>query len=164
MRLGERSTILKEYEGYPHTLATTLYGNVGEVDERHRHRYEVNPETVPLMEEKGLMFTGVDDRNQRMEIIELREQDHPFYLGCQYHPEFKTVVGKPSPPFYGFILASSGQFKGVGKPLPSNDQFRDLLASPAAKSAAAKRNASSMSSSSSSSDSSGSSAKSARRS
>ena len=97
---------------------------------------------------------------QRMEIIELREKDHPFYLGCQYHPEFKTVVGKPSPPFYGFILASSGQFKGVGKPLPSNDSFRDLLTSPAAKMMASKRT-SSASSSSSSSDSS---AKRARRS
>ena len=91
-----------------------------------------------------------------MEIIELREKDHPFYLGCQYHPEFKTVVGKPSPPFYGFILASSGQYKGVGKPLPSNDQFRDLLASPKA---ITKRNAES--SALSSSDSS---AKRARRS
>lgn len=94
-----------------------------------------------------------------MEIIELREQDHPFYLGCQYHPEFKTVVGKPSPPFYGFILASSGQFKGVGQPLPSNDSFRDLLTSPAAKMMASKRT-----SSASSSSSSDSSAKRARRS
>jgi CTP synthase len=156
MRLGERATVLKDYEGYPNTIATTLYGNVGEVDERHRHRYEVNPEYVPLMEQNGLMFTGVDDRNQRMEIIELREKDHPFYLGCQYHPEFKTVVGKPSPPFYGFILASSGQYKGVGKPLPSNDQFRDLLASPKA---ITKRNAESPALSSSDS-----SAKRARRS
>lgn len=160
MRLGERPTVLKDYEGYPSTLATTLYGNVTQVDERHRHRYEVNPERVPLMEEKGMLFTGVDDRNQRMEIIELKEEDHPFYLGCQYHPEFKTVVGKPSPPFYGFILASSGQFQGVGKPLPSTDRFRDLLTSPAAKNMGSKRD----SSSSSSSSSSGSSAKRARRS
>lgn len=64
MRLGERATVLKEYDGYPDTLATTLYGNVHEVDERHRHRYEVNIEHVPLMEEKGLMFTGVDDRGK----------------------------------------------------------------------------------------------------
>ena len=64
MRLGERATVLKDYDGYPDTLATTLYGNVNEVDERHRHRYEVNIEHVPLMEEKGLMFTGVDDRGK----------------------------------------------------------------------------------------------------
>jgi CTP synthase len=151
MRLGERSTILKEYDGYPHTLASTLYGNVDAVNERHRHRYEVNPEFVPLLEEKGLMFTGVDDRNQRMEIIELKEQDHPFYLGCQYHPEFKTVVGKPSPPFYGFILASTGQFKGIGKPLPTTDRFHNLLGIPAAKSVSTKRGTPSSSSSSSSS-------------
>jgi CTP synthase len=151
MRLGERSTILKEYDGYPHTLASTLYGNVDAVNERHRHRYEVNPEFVPLLEEKGLMFTGVDDRNQRMEIIELKEQDHPFYLGCQYHPEFKTVVGKPSPPFYGFILASAGQFKGIGKPLPTTDRFHNLLGIPAAKSVSTKRGTPSSSSSSSSS-------------
>ena len=89
------------------------------------------------MEEKGLLFTGVDDRNQRMEIIELRESDHPFYLGVQYHPEFKTVVGKPSPPFYGFVLAASGQFEGVGKPLKSTEQFRNLLQSPHAADSAA---------------------------
>jgi CTP synthase len=137
MRLGERTTLLKEYDGYPNTLATTVYGNVTEVDERHRHRYEVNPDLVPAMEEKGLLFTGVDDRNQRMEIIELRESDHPFYLGVQYHPEFKTVVGKPSPPFYGFVLAASGQFEGVGKPLKSTEQFRNLLQSPHAADSAA---------------------------
>ena len=67
-----------------------------------------------------------------MEIIELREADHPFYLGTQYHPEFKTVVGKPSPPFYGFVLAASGQYKGHGKPIKSTEEFRDLLQSPAA--------------------------------
>ena len=61
MRLGERVTLLKEYDGVAHTIATTVYGDVSEVEERHRHRYEVNPDIVPQMEEQGLMFTGVDD-------------------------------------------------------------------------------------------------------
>ena len=146
MRLGERVTLLKEYDGVPHTIATTVYGDVAEVEERHRHRYEVNPNLVPQMEAKGLMFTGVDERGQRMEIIELRESDHPFYLGTQYHPEFKTVVGKPSPPFYGFILAASGQYKGHGQPIKPTEEFRNLLQSPAM--AKAKKRGSSSASSS----------------
>merc|ERR1712072_759453 len=95
------------------------------------------------------MFTGVDDRGQRMEIIELRESDHPFYFGTQYHPEFKTVVGKPSPPFFGFILAASGQYKGHGKPIKSTEEFRDLLQSPAAANAKKRANAQATSSESS---------------
>ena len=74
-----------------------------------------------------MIFSGVDDRNQRMEICELKQSEHPFYLATQYHPEFKTVVGRPSPPFYGFILAASGQFRGVGKSMEDVDKFRDLL-------------------------------------
>ena len=107
MRLGSRQTIFREYEGHQ-SIAAAIYENAEGVYERHRHRYEVNPDYVPQLEEAGLMFTGVDDKGQRMEIIELSREDHPFYLACQFHPEFKTRPQSPSPPFAAFVLAAAG--------------------------------------------------------
>ena len=71
------------------------------VDERHRHRYEVNPSLVQDIESKGLYFTGKDDSNTRMEIAELPQSVHPYYIGTQFHPEYKSRPYRPSPPFYG---------------------------------------------------------------
>jgi CTP synthase len=62
---------------------------------------------IHLFEEKGLNFVGKDETGQRMEIIELK--GHPFYVACQFHPEFKSRPGKPSALFLGLILASSKQ-------------------------------------------------------
>ncbi|ONM33380.1 CTP synthase family protein [Zea mays] len=73
------------------------YGSPPHVDERHRHRYEVNPSFVPMLESAGLHFVGCDESRNRMEIVEL--QDHPFYVGVQFHPEFKSRPRRPSPPF-----------------------------------------------------------------
>jgi CTP synthase len=102
MRLGTRVTKLVTDD----CLAAWLYGG-SEIHERHRHRYEVNPELVPRLEkESGLRFVGMDDSHQRMEIVEL--EGHPFFLGTQYHPEFKSRPGRPSPPFMGLILAAAG--------------------------------------------------------
>ena len=84
-----------------------LYGNQPYVDERHRHRYEVNPELITQIEDAGLIFVGKDETGQRCEIMELN--DHPYYVGTQYHPEFKSRPGKPSPPFLGLLMAASGQ-------------------------------------------------------
>jgi CTP synthase len=111
MRLGSRRTVLQPSKdpNAPPSLAAMLYGDVKGVMERHRHRYEVNPELVDQIEAKGLRFTGKDDRGERMEIAELPRSEHPFFFGCQYHPEFKTQPQKPSPPFLGLILASIGQ-------------------------------------------------------
>lgn len=93
------------------TLAQKIYGGgAKEVLARHRHRYEVNPERVEAMESKGLRFTGTDETGKRMEITELPQSVHPFYFGCQYHPEYQSRPLTPSPPFMGFLLASSGQF------------------------------------------------------
>jgi CTP synthase len=103
MRLGSRRT----YFQTSNCKAAKLYGNVSYVDERHRHRYEVNPEMVPQFEKAGLIFVGKDETQKRMEIIEL--QNHPFYVGAQFHPEFKSRPGKPSALFLGLIAASSGQ-------------------------------------------------------
>ena len=77
------------------------------VDERHRHRYEVNPNLVSDLEDRGLRFVGKDESGQRMEIVELK--GHPYFVAGQFHPEFKSRPGKPSPLFLGLILASSGQ-------------------------------------------------------
>jgi len=73
-------------------------------------RYEVNPAMVSDLEQAGLYFIGRDDSGQRMEIAELPRSVHPFYLGVQYHPEFKSRPLAPSPPFLGLLLAASGQF------------------------------------------------------
>jgi CTP synthase len=104
MRLGLRPTVFQE--GSENSRVYKLYGNKASIDERHRHRYEVNPELAPQIEEKGLKFVGKDETGQRMEIVEL--DDHPYFVGCQYHPEYLTRPLNPCPLFRGLILASIG--------------------------------------------------------
>ena len=112
MRLGSRATILSpSLSNGSQTLASKVYGfdhknilDTISVDERHRHRYEVNPSLVESMEAKGLVFSGKDDTNTRMEIAELPQSSHPYYIGTQFHPEFKSRPNRPSPPFYGMKL------------------------------------------------------------
>ncbi|KAI3526875.1 hypothetical protein L1887_06141 [Cichorium endivia] len=89
------------------------YQNPEYVDERHRHRYEVNPEVVGDLEKTGLRFVGKDESGQRMEILELTS--HPFYVGVQFHPEYKSRPGKPSALFLGLILAATGQLEAYVK-------------------------------------------------
>lgn len=109
MRLGKRETIFKE--SALHSKIAKLYGapEVKAVSERHRHRYEVNPDFVPQLEENGLKFVGQDDSGLRQEVIELMNGSHPYYVGVQYHPEFKSRPTKPSAPFVGLLLAASNQ-------------------------------------------------------
>ncbi len=76
------------------------------MDERHRHRYEVNPTMIGAFEERGLRFVGKDETGQRMEIVELA--GHPYFVASQFHPEFKSRPGKASPLFLGLILAATG--------------------------------------------------------
>lgn len=83
-----------------------LYGGASHVDERHRHRYEVNPELIESIEAAGLIYVGKDETGERCEIMEL--EGHPYYVGTQYHPEFKSRPGRPSPPFLGLLKASCG--------------------------------------------------------
>lgn len=127
MRVGKRTTIFKTDID---SKIRKLYGNVKSVDERHRHRYEVNPKVVPDMEAKGMHFVGIsqDDSGQRMEIMELA--DHPYFIGVQYHPEYLSRPLKPSPPFKGLLLASinkldaylKGEYvKGRPSPRPISD-------------------------------------------
>ncbi len=81
-----------------------LYGGAEHVDERHRHRYEVNPELIEQIESAGLKYVGKDETGQRCEIMEL--DDHPYFVGTQYHPEFKSRPNRPSPPFLGLLKAA----------------------------------------------------------
>ncbi|KIJ63190.1 hypothetical protein HYDPIDRAFT_29879 [Hydnomerulius pinastri MD-312] len=92
--------------------ARKLYGNADKMWERHRHRYEVNPEEVARLEASGLIFVGKDERGERMQILELK--DHPFFIGLQPHPELCSRPLNPSPPFLGFIAAACGQSSGQG--------------------------------------------------
>lgn len=105
MRLGSRRTLFQT----PDCITSNLYCNSEYVDERHRHRYEVNPDVIGILEEAGLKFVGRDETGRRMEILEL--PTHQFYVGVQFHPEFKSRPGRPSALFLGFILAATGQLK-----------------------------------------------------
>ena len=101
MRLGSRPTLWQVDD----CKIKSLYGDGESVDERHRHRYEVNPDIIEEIEAAGLVFVGKDETGQRCEIFELK--DHPYYIGVQFHPEFKSRPGKPSPPFLGLLQALS---------------------------------------------------------
>ncbi|XP_073314374.1 uncharacterized protein [Primulina huaijiensis] len=105
MRLGSRRTLFQTTD----CITSKLYHNSEYVDERHRHRYEVNPEMVSILEKSGLKFVGRDETGKRMEIMEF--SDHPFYVGVQFHPEFKSRPGRPSAVFLGFVLAAVGQLQ-----------------------------------------------------
>ncbi|KAG2197597.1 hypothetical protein INT47_006660 [Mucor saturninus] len=105
MRLGLRATVFQK--GTENSTVRKLYGGKPSVDERHRHRYEVNPVHVETFEKKGLQFIGRDETGERMEIVEL--DDHPFFVGCQYHPEYITRPLRPCPLFNGLILAAIGK-------------------------------------------------------
>ena len=102
MRLGSRETILREG-----SIARKYYGSE-KVHERHRHRYEVNPAIVPDVEAAGLHFVGrnTDSSGERMEIVELDETVHPYFVASQFHPEFTSRPEKPNPLFLGLLETS----------------------------------------------------------
>ena len=94
------------------TLAQKLYGDI-EVTERHRHRYEFNMKYRDQMNAKGFVISGTSPDGTLAELIELR--DHPYFVGCQYHPEFQSKPNHPHPLFRGFIAAALGYEAGVEK-------------------------------------------------
>ena len=98
--------------------------------ERHRHRYEVNPIYVSKLTSHGLSFIGKDDNGERMEILEL--EDHPWYVGVQFHPEYMSRVLKPSKPYLGFVAASAGCLdqvtSGLTRKNSSGGEVNGLLA------------------------------------
>ncbi|KAJ8604993.1 hypothetical protein MRB53_041590 [Persea americana] len=110
MRLGLRPTIWQPNTEWSKLRA--LYGLENEsINERHRHRYEVNPAYIEQLQEQGLNFIGKDESGVRQEIIELK--DHPWFVGVQFHPEYLSRVLEPSKPYLGFIAASAGVLKGI---------------------------------------------------
>jgi CTP synthase len=97
MRLGAYKAILKD-----NTMTKNLY-NSKEIFERHRHRYEVNPEYHDILQKNGLVFSGMSPDNKLVEFIELPK--HKFFIATQAHPEFKSSLLHPSPLFDGFVKA-----------------------------------------------------------
>jgi CTP synthase len=110
MRLGSYPCVLKSgtiaHEAYLPAEALAKAGGKAEISERHRHRYEVNNAYVERLEHAGLVFSGKAPDGSLMEIAELSRSAHPFYLGTQFHPEFKSAPLSPHPLFREFIKAS----------------------------------------------------------
>jgi CTP synthase len=97
MRLGAHKIILEK-----DTLAHRLYQQT-DIYERHRHRYEVNLDYMEILNKNGLCFTGKSTDGRRMETLEL--PDKYYFFASQFHGEFKSRPGRPSPPYFGFIQA-----------------------------------------------------------
>ena len=98
MRLGRYDCRLKEG-----TQARALYGEEF-ISERHRHRYEFNNAYRELLEQAGMTISGVNPQRNLVEVIEL--PDHPWFVACQYHPEFKSRPNRPHPLFAGLVGAA----------------------------------------------------------
>ncbi|HJM89535.1 MAG TPA: CTP synthase [Dehalococcoidia bacterium] len=94
----------------PGTKAAAAYGDVEVVRERHRHRYEVNNELLPTLEEHGLVVAGRTLDGELVEIVEL--SDHPWMVGAQFHPEFTSRPNRPSPLFRDFVGAAVARAEG----------------------------------------------------
>jgi len=88
------------------SLAREVYGGRAEVSERHRHRYEFNPEFRAQLEAAGLAFSGVSEDGRFVEMVELPREQHPWFLGCQFHPEYKSKPLAPQPLFASFVQAA----------------------------------------------------------
>jgi CTP synthase len=100
MRLGAYPAQLKKG-----TIAAEAYGK-DDISERHRHRFEVNPDYIEQLESAGLVFSGRSPDGRLMEIAELPKSEHPFMLGTQFHPELRARPLTPHPLFNAFIKAA----------------------------------------------------------
>ncbi|MGD9962803.1 MAG: glutamine hydrolyzing CTP synthase [Thermoplasmata archaeon] len=98
MRLGAQQVLIEKG-----SKADGLYGAT-DVMERHRHRYEVNPHYIDTLQEKGMRYTGRSPDGKKMEILEL--DGHPFFVGSQFHPEFKSRPQRPAPMHFGLVRAA----------------------------------------------------------
>jgi CTP synthase len=105
MRLGSYPCLLKKG-----SLAHKIYGR-DEIEERHRHRYEVNNAYRDQLSQAGLIFSGLSPDSKLVEMIEIK--DHPFFIGCQFHPEFLSRPLDPHPIFLAFVEASRKHKKSI---------------------------------------------------
>ncbi|MFD0895288.1 CTP synthase [Luteolibacter ambystomatis] len=96
MRLGSCESII-----FAGTKASDLYNSADRIHERHRHRYEVNSDYQQQLQDAGLVISSVSAKEGLVEIVEL--PNHPFYVACQFHPEFQSKPNKPHPLFSGFV-------------------------------------------------------------
>lgn len=101
MRLGEWACKLKEG-----SLASEIYHNAEEIGERHRHRFEFNPEFRDVLEKEGLVFSGISPDGKFVEMIELDRSQHPYFVACQFHPEYKSKPLAAHPLFTAFVKAA----------------------------------------------------------
>jgi CTP synthase len=101
MRLGDWKCGLKEG-----SLVREIYRGAEEIGERHRHRYEFNPEFRNLLEKEGLVFSGVSPDGKFVEMVELPREQHPYFVGCQFHPEYKSKPLAAHPLFTSFVKAA----------------------------------------------------------
>ncbi|MFX0557625.1 CTP synthase [Maribacter sp. CXY002] len=99
MRLGAWDCLLKD-----NSLVQKVYDGAKEISERHRHRYEFNNAYKEQLENAGLIASGINTETNLVEIVELK--DHPWFIGVQYHPEYKSTVANPHPLFVGFVKAA----------------------------------------------------------
>jgi CTP synthase len=86
------------------SLASRIYGGAPRISERHRHRYEVNQKYLPALTSHGLTVSGLSPDGKFVEIVELA--GHPWFLGCQFHPEYKSKPTEPHPLFVSYIAAA----------------------------------------------------------
>jgi CTP synthase len=93
------------------SLVQKIYHGASEISERHRHRYEFNNQYKKQLEEAGLVASGVNNETGLVEIVEVPA--HPWFIGVQYHPEYKSTVDNPHPLFVGFIKAALKHQKEV---------------------------------------------------
>jgi CTP synthase len=108
MRLGLYPASLK-----PGTTVSGLYGGTAVVEERHRHRYEVNNAYRERLEQAGLVFSGLSPDSRLVEFIELPREAHPFFVATQAHPEFLSRPTRPHPLFSGLIAAALARSRGA---------------------------------------------------
>jgi CTP synthase len=101
MRLGAWACRLREG-----SVAREIYHGAEEISERHRHRYEFNPEFRQILEKEGLVFSGVSPDGKFVEMVELPKESHPFFVGCQFHPEYKSKPLAAHPLFVSFVKAA----------------------------------------------------------
>ena len=101
MRLGEWTCKLAE-----DSLVSEVYKGAEEIGERHRHRYEFNPEYRRVLEKEGLVFSGISPDGKFVEMIELKRDVHPFFVACQFHPEYKSKPLAAHPLFRSFVKAA----------------------------------------------------------
>jgi len=101
MRLGSWDCNLKEG-----SLAQEIYKGADTISERHRHRFEFNPEFRQKLEQHGLIFSGISPNKKFVEMVELPKSEHPFFVGCQFHPEYKSKPLNAHPLFDSFVEAA----------------------------------------------------------